>query len=129
MLKPHLEEKRAMCIPESDASSAPGGSHQPVGVGTTRMRHLLLAAVVFAAPVARENPAVAPLLGKAFRTQSEGRVYPLAGLLVEACAQSIGLSKVRDFLYSASAEAWEAQCGRAGSSAQELERAFRRLPE
>jgi hypothetical protein len=78
---------------------------------------------------AGEKPAVAPLLGRTFRAEPENRVYPLAGLFVEACVRTVGLDRLRDCLYGATAPTWDAQCARAGSSAQELEKALGHLLE
>jgi hypothetical protein len=69
-------------------------------------------------------PRVADLLGKAFRQLPERETYPVAGLLVAAAVQRVGLANVRDHLFGASAETWAAACASAGSSPRELQQAL-----
>ncbi len=72
-----------------------------------------------------EGLAVADLLGVRFRQLPEARTYPLAGLFVEAAVAQVGLDRFRDHLYGATAATWDAACGRAGTTPQDLEAAFR----
>ncbi len=55
----------------------------------------------------------------------ESQSYPLGGILVEVAVEKLGLAKVRQHLYGATASTWEAACKESGTTAQELEAAFR----
>jgi hypothetical protein len=71
-------------------------------------------------------PTIANLLGKQFRQMPENQAYPLAGILVEAAVDKLGIAKVRQHLYGATASTWESACNEAGTTPQELESAFRK---
>ena len=70
-------------------------------------------------------PPVADLLGKRFRQMPEGQSYPLAGIFVEAAVEKLGIAKLRQHLYGATASTWDVACKEAGTTSQELESAFR----
>jgi hypothetical protein len=70
-------------------------------------------------------PAVADLLGRSFRQMPENQSYPLAGILVGVAVEKLGVAKVRQHLYGATASTWKAACQEAGTTSQELEAAFR----
>ena len=70
-------------------------------------------------------PPVADLVGKTLRQMPESQLYPLAGIFVEAAVEKLGLAKVRQHLYGATASTWESACKEAGATTQELEAAFR----
>lgn len=72
-------------------------------------------------------PPVADLLGKAFRQMPESQSYPWAGIFIEAVAAKVGIVKLRQHLYGATASTWEAACKEAGTTPQELESAFRAM--
>jgi hypothetical protein len=72
-------------------------------------------------------PSVAELLGKTFRQIPENQSYPLAGIFVEMAVEKLGLAKVRQHLYGATASTWEFACKGAGTTPQALEAAFRAL--
>jgi hypothetical protein len=55
----------------------------------------------------------------------ETQSYPLAGILVEVAVEKLGIAKVRQHLYGATASTWESACKEAGTTARELEAAFR----
>ena len=61
-------------------------------------------------------PPVADLLGKSFRQMPESQSYPLAGLFVEMAVEKLGLEKVRQRLYGATASTWESACQEAGTT-------------
>lgn len=69
---------------------------------------------------------IAELLGPAFRARPENETYPVAGLLVAAAVEQVGLEQVRAHLYGASPQTWAEACERAGTSADALARAVRR---
>jgi len=70
-------------------------------------------------------PPIADLLGKSFRQMPENQSYPLAGILVEAAVEKLGVAKVRQHLYGATASTWEAACKEAGTTPDEIETVFR----
>jgi hypothetical protein len=72
-------------------------------------------------------PPVANLLGKLFRQMPENQAYPLGGIFVEAAVDKLGVAKVRQHLYGATATTWEEACKDAGTTPQELEAAFRTM--
>lgn len=72
-------------------------------------------------------PPVANLLGKQFRQMPENQSYPLGGILVEAAVDKLGVAKVRQHLFGATASTWEAACKDAGTTPQDLEAAFRTM--
>ena len=69
-------------------------------------------------------PSIVELLGKKFRDLPENRSYPLAGLLVQVAVERLGIRKVREHLYGATASTWESACQAAGTSADALQDAF-----
>ena len=71
-------------------------------------------------------PRLADLLGPGFRRLPEPQTYPVAGLLVQAAIDRVGLAAVRDHLYGATAGEWDRACARAGTSPRELEEALAR---
>lgn len=75
--------------------------------------------------VQQPAPPVADLLGKAFRQMPESQSYPLAGIFVEVAVEKLGIAKVRQHLYGATASTWESACKEARTTPQELEAAFR----
>ncbi len=70
-------------------------------------------------------PAAADLLGRAFRQMPETQSYPLAGLFVDVAVEKLGVAKLRQHLYGATASTWEAACKEAGTTSRDLENAFR----
>lgn len=68
---------------------------------------------------------VQDLLGKSFRQMPENQSYPLAGIFVEVTIEKLGVAKMRRHLYGATASTWKAACQEAGTTAEELESAFR----
>jgi hypothetical protein len=56
----------------------------------------------------------AELLGPAFRKLPEAEAYPRGGLLVEDAVKEVGLAKVREHLYPATAATWVSACKKAG---------------
>lgn len=66
---------------------------------------------------------VADLLGR--HGLEEGVAYPAGGLLVEALVALVGLEKTTEHLLPATAATWEEACKRAGTTAEEVEKAFR----
>jgi hypothetical protein len=68
------------------------------------------------------------LLGRDFFRLPERDSYPLAGLFLEAAIDKVGIEAVRDHLYPANAATWNDACRRAGTSAEELEKAFEGFP-
>lgn len=71
-----------------------------------------------------EPPAIAELLGPAFRKLPEPTSYPLAGIFVEVAVRAVGLDNVRAHLVGASPATWEAACRAAGTTPAALETAF-----
>lgn len=71
---------------------------------------------------AKRQP-IEPLLGRQFLRTPENESYPLAGLLVEAAVQQVGLDGVREHLYGATAGTWNEACVAAGTTAEALARA------
>jgi len=71
-------------------------------------------------------PPVANLLGKQFRQLPENQSYPLAGLFVQSLVDQLGIAKVRQHLYGATASTWDAACKEAGTTPRDLETAFQR---
>ena len=69
-------------------------------------------------------PPIAELIGPGFRTRPEAETYPIAGLLVGAAIELVGLEQVRAHLYGATAQDWAAACERAGISAEALAQAL-----
>jgi hypothetical protein len=67
---------------------------------------------------------IADLLGRGFMQIPEGQSYPLAGLIVEAAVRTVGIAKVRDHLYPASAADWPKACAAAGTTPEALEQAL-----
>lgn len=65
-----------------------------------------------------EAPPITELLGPAFRQRPEAEMYPIAGLLVGAAVERVGLAEVREHLYAATAQSWADACERAGISAE-----------
>ncbi|MBI5489380.1 MAG: hypothetical protein HY905_18755 [Deltaproteobacteria bacterium] len=66
---------------------------------------------------------LADFLGAGFRRTPEATTYPLAGLLVRAAVDVVGLGNVRDRLYGASASTWNDACVAAGTTADALQSA------
>ena len=64
------------------------------------------------------------LLGPGFRKLPEQETYPLAGLLVSALKDLVGLAKIKTHFLSATAATWEHACKAAGTTAQAVEQAF-----
>lgn len=48
-------------------------------------------------------PAVTDLLGKSFRQMPENQSYPLGGIQVDVTVEKVGIAKVRQHLYAATA--------------------------
>jgi hypothetical protein len=69
-------------------------------------------------------PPITELLGPGFRSRPEAEVYPIAGLLVAAAVELVGIEQVREHLYGATAPTWADACERAGASADAIERAL-----
>lgn len=69
-------------------------------------------------------PPIAELLGAGFRSRPEAETYPIAGLLVAAAIEQVGLEQVRTHLYGAAAQDWAAACERAGTSVDALAQAL-----
>ncbi len=63
------------------------------------------------------------LASKTFRSLPEPETYPIGGTLLDAAIAKVGLVKVRDHLYSATAETWDDACKAAGTTAAELDAA------
>jgi hypothetical protein len=61
-----------------------------------------------------------------FRQLPEATSYPLAGLVVGALVDAVGLDAVRDHLYGAGAAEWEAALARAGTSAAHVDQMISR---
>jgi hypothetical protein len=59
-----------------------------------------------------------------FRKLPEPATYPLAGLLVEAAIELVGVDKFRQFLYPAAISQWDAACRAAGTTPEALETAL-----
>ena len=72
-------------------------------------------------------PSIESLLGKSFRQMPENQSYPLAGLFVEMAVEELGVAKVRQHLYGATASNWDSACKGAGTTSQNLEATFRTL--
>ncbi|MBL9028159.1 MAG: hypothetical protein JNL21_38560 [Myxococcales bacterium] len=68
-------------------------------------------------------PPIRALLGPDFRRLPEGETYPRAGLFVGAAVREIGLPKVREHLFGATAATWDAACAAAGTTPEKLEAA------
>jgi hypothetical protein len=77
----------------------------------------------------RKRHTVVELLGGTFRALPEAETYPLAALLVEAAVKDVGLAKLRDHLYAATASTWAEACEKAGTNPSALERALTALIE
>ena len=71
-------------------------------------------------------PPITELLGAGFRKRPEAETYPVAGLLVGAAIELVGLAQVRAHLYGATAQDWDSACERAGTSADALVEALAR---
>ncbi|HLT38012.1 MAG TPA: hypothetical protein VK034_17120, partial [Enhygromyxa sp.] len=59
-------------------------------------------------------PPITELLGPGFRSRPETEMYPIAGLLVAAAVERIGLDGVREHLFGATSQSWSEACERAG---------------
>lgn len=68
-----------------------------------------------------EQATVVSLLGAGFRARPESETYPVAGLLVAALVDRLGLDAVRE-LYTATPTTWAAACKRAGIEPAEVDR-------
>jgi hypothetical protein len=71
-------------------------------------------------------PPIAELL-TTFSKLPEPEAYPLGGLLVEAAVAEVGIEKVRDHLYLATAATWADACTAAGTTPEKLQAAFTAL--
>lgn len=60
---------------------------------------------------------------KVFRSLPEAETYPIGGTLLDVAIAKVGLVKVRDHLYSATAATWDDACKAAGTTAAELDAA------
>jgi hypothetical protein len=60
---------------------------------------------------------------KVFRSLPEAETYPLGGTFLDVAIAKVGLVKVRDHLYSATAATWDDACKAAGTTAAELDAA------
>lgn len=58
--------------------------------------------------------AIEELLGAGFRVRAEAETYPIAGVLVAAAIEQVGLEQVRLHLYGATPDTWADACERAG---------------
>ena len=74
-----------------------------------------------------ERPTLTRLLGPEFRKLPERVTYPLAGILLGALVKEVGIAGVRDHLYAATPDTWAGAVKKAGTTPDELERAFRSL--
>lgn len=72
----------------------------------------------------KNAPTIAELLGPGFRKRPEAETYPIAGLLVRAAIDHVGLDNTRTHLYGATPQTWAEACERAGTSASALEQAL-----
>lgn len=63
------------------------------------------------------------MLGAKFRSLPEGEAYPFGGTVVDVAVARLGLKKVRDHLYGATAQSWDEACKAAGTTAAELDAA------
>jgi len=72
-------------------------------------------------------PAVKHLLGGTFRKLPEQVSYPLAGIFVATLVEAVGLETFSAQLYPSGPDDWEAACERAGTTAADLEAAFRKV--
>lgn len=70
-------------------------------------------------------PTVGDLIGPAFRKLPEREAYPLAGILVSVAVERVGRDPFFAHLYGATAATWADACKRAGTSAADLEAAFK----
>jgi hypothetical protein len=70
------------------------------------------------------TPSITELLGPSFRKRPEAETYPVAGLLVGAAIEQVGIDRVRAHLYGATAQGWAEACERAGTSADALAEAL-----
>jgi hypothetical protein len=69
-------------------------------------------------------PKVADLLGPQFRRFPEPVTYPLSGLLLEALVAKVRVDGVRERFLSATAATWADACSAAGTTAEEVEKAW-----
>ena len=69
------------------------------------------------------SPVADLLPPRGFRSRPEAESYPLAGMLVEAAVAQVGLDGVREHLYAATADDWDAACERAGTTTARLDAA------
>lgn len=69
---------------------------------------------------------ISELLGKGFFAAPEPETYPFAGLLVEAAIAEVGLQRVGEHLYGATAPGWDDACKAAGTTPDALEAALDR---
>ncbi|MEW6074249.1 MAG: hypothetical protein AB1726_16855 [Planctomycetota bacterium] len=76
--------------------------------------------------IERPVPTALALLGPEFRQLPEARAYPLAGLLVAALVETVGMEKLARHLYGAAPSTWEAACAGAGTTPTAVEDAFHR---
>jgi hypothetical protein len=80
------------------------------------------------APQIKVSMSLLELLGPGFRKKlSEKESYPIGGLFVGAVIKQVGIERVRDYLFDATADTWEAACQRAGTSPTQLEEVLRAL--
>ncbi len=63
------------------------------------------------------------LLASKLRSVPEAEMYPLGGTVVGAIVSKVGLAKLRDHLYGATAETWDEACKAAGTTPAELDAA------
>ncbi len=68
---------------------------------------------------------VAELLGPMFRRLPENDTYPVAGILVGALIEKIGIEKFRKHLYPATPETWKDACQAAGIAPDRIEALIR----
>jgi hypothetical protein len=61
---------------------------------------------------------------KTFRSLPEAQTYPIGGTLLDIAIAKVGLVKVRDHLYGATAATWDDACKAAGTTAAELDAAL-----
>lgn len=72
-----------------------------------------------------KRPPLTSLLGGKFRQLPEQETYPVAGLVTGAIIDRVGLAKLRETMWPATPESWQAACARAGLTTEELEKATR----
>jgi hypothetical protein len=65
---------------------------------------------------------LATLLGIQFRRLPEQETYPQAGLVAREIAERVGVAKLRETLWQATPQSWQAACERAGITAEQLDK-------